>query len=209
MLMRRGFPQLHADFAGRSDDCGMTGSLARLAAVAVIGLLATVASAPAAWGHGDEETTEGYLLVQQALGYLAHDTGMSGIDLAAEKVDDALESDDQTGVNVAELSRGRTALEAGDVAQARTLLQDSVQQAVAALPPATGTQTGTHEVVTELPGRPDLRNQDWLLLAASALAAVGGVWLAVVLRPRDTIRTLRARLLGASVSDSSDRVKGT
>lgn len=185
----------------------MTGSLARLAAVAAIGLLATFASVSAAWGHGEGETTEGYLLVQQALGHLAHDTSMSGIDLAMEKVDDALGTDDQEGVDVAELEQAKSALETGDIGQARTLLQDSIQQAMAALPPATGNQTGSHNVTPELPGRPDLRAQDWVLVAASAVALVVGVWLAFIFRPRDTVRTLRTRLATASASDSGDARK--
>ena len=182
----------------------MTGSLARLAAVAAISLLAAFWSAPAAWADGEGETTEGYLLVQQALGHLVHDTGMSGIDLAMEKVDDALETDDQEGVDVAELERGMAALESGDVGMARTLLQDSIRQATTALPPATGNQTGTRIVTPELPGRPDLRAQDWVLVATSALALVSGVWLAFLFRPRDTIRTLRTRLATALASDSGD-----
>lgn len=186
----------------------MTGSLARLAAVAVIGLLATFASAPAAWGDGEGETTEGYLLVQQALGHLAHDTSMSGLDLAMEKVDDALETDDQEGVDVAELERGMAALESGDASQARTLLQDSIQDAVTALPPATASQTGTHVVAPELSGRPDVRAQDWVLLAASGLALVVGVWLAFLFRPHDTIRTLRTRLATATAPGSGDGAKG-
>lgn len=172
----------------------MTGSLARLAAVAVIGLLATFVTAPAAWGHGEGESTEGYVLVQQALGHLAHDTSMLGVDLAMEKLDDALETDDQEGVDVAELEQGMAVLEAGDIGQARMLLQDSIEQATSALPPATGMQTGTREVALELPGRPDLRAQDWVLLAASALTLVLGAWLAFLFRPPDTIRALRTRL---------------
>ena len=114
-------------------------------------MLATFASAPAAWGHEEGETTEGYLLVQQALGHLAHDTSMSGIDLAMKRVDDALETDDQQGVDVAELEQGRAVLESGDVGQARVLLQDSIEQAAGGLPAATGMQTGTHEMARELP----------------------------------------------------------
>lgn len=172
----------------------MTGSLARLAAVAAMGLLVTFASAPAAWGHEEGETTEGYLLVQQALGHLAHDTSMSGIDLAMEKVGDALETEDQEGVDVAELEQGMAVLETGDIGQARILLQDSIEQATAALPQATGMQTGTHEVALELPGRPELRAQDWVLLAASALTLVLGAWLVFLFRPPDTVRALRTRL---------------
>ena len=168
--------------------------MARLAAVAAMGLLVTLAFAPAAWGHEEGETTEGYLLVQQALGHLAHDTSMSGIDLAMEKVGDALETDDQEGVDVAELEQGRAVLETGDIGQARMLLQGSIEQATAALHPATSMQTGTHEVALELPGRPELRPQDWVLLAASALTLVLGAWLAFLSRPPDTIRALRIRL---------------
>ena len=185
----------------------MTGSLTRFAAVAVIGLLATLTFAPAAWGDGEGETTEGYLLVQQALGDPAHDTSM-GIDLAMEKVYDALKTDDQEGVDVAELERGMAALESGDASLARTHLQDSIQEAVRALPPATASQTGTHVVAPELSGRPDLRAQDLVLLAASALALAVGVWLSFLFRPHDTIRTLRTRLATATAPGSGDDAKG-
>lgn len=186
----------------------MTGSLARLAAVAAVGLLAAFWSAPAAWADGEGETTEGYLLVQQALGHLAHDTGMSGIDLAMEKVDDALETDHQEGVDLAELELAMIALEDGDVGQARTRLQGSIQEAMTALPPATGNQTGTHTVAPELPGRPDLRPQDWGLVAASALALVLGAWLTFRFRPHDTIGALRTRLAAGTAPDSGGGGKG-
>lgn len=182
----------------------MTGSLARLAAAAAIGLLAAFVSVPVALADGEGETTKGYLLVQQALGHLAHDTSMSGIDLAMEKVDDALETDDQEGVDVAELERGVAALESGDVGQARTLLQDSIQQAIAALPAATGSQTGTHDVASGLPGRVDLRAQDWVLFAISVLALALGVWLTFLFRPQDTIRALRTRLANAPAANSGE-----
>jgi hypothetical protein len=183
----------------------VTGSLARLAAIAAIGLLlATFVSVPPARADGEGETTKGYLLVQQALGHLAHDTGMSGIDLAMEKVDDALETDDQEGVDVAELEQGMAALEAGDVDGARTLLQDSIQQAITALPPATGSQTGTLIVPPELSGRPNIRTQDWVLVSASILALALGVWLTFLFRPHDTIRKLRTCLPTAPASGPGD-----
>lgn len=184
----------------------MTGSVTRCAVVATIGLLLTLGSASSAWAHGEGETAEGYLLVQQALGHLAHDSSMSGIDLAMEKVNDALETEDQEGVDVATLKRAKAALETGDVAQARGLLQDSIQQAMSALPPATGSQTGTHKVSAELPGRPDLRVQDWVLVSASVLVLVLGVWLSFLFRPHDTMRTLRSRLAApASVSGAGGK----
>ena len=56
----------------------------------------------AAPARADEpgETTVGYLLVQQALGHLAHDTSSEGIEIAMEKTDDALGTNDQEGVDV-------------------------------------------------------------------------------------------------------------
>ncbi len=77
-----------------------------------------------AQAHGDDESQEGYVLVQQALAHLAHNAGDEGINLAMEKVDDALMTEDQEGVNVAEVEQGMQALEAGQVDEARTLLQD-------------------------------------------------------------------------------------
>ena len=155
-------------------------------------------SSPAA-AHGDDETNKGYLLVQQALGHLAHDTSAEGIDLAMEKVGDAMETDDQDGVDVSELEQGMAALQAGDPSGARTLLQDSIQDALAGLPRATGTQTGTTVVLPELEGRSASGGDDVLLLLASIAVAGAGAWLAFVYRPHDSIGVLRA-LLGSSTA---------
>lgn len=182
----------------------MTRLVARLAIIAAGALLASFATTSPASAHGEGETTEGYLLIQQALGHLAHDTTMTGIDLAMEKIDDALETEDQEGVNLEKLQQGKAALEGGDIDRARTLLQDSIQQAMANLPPATGNQTGTQKVTPELEGRSDLRTQDWVLLAGSALVLVLGVWLAFHFRPHDSVRTLRARRATAVASGSGE-----
>jgi hypothetical protein len=66
--------------------------LLRSGVVAALALLFAFALVPPASAHGGDETEEGYLLVQQALGHLAHDTSHDGIALAMEKVDDALVS---------------------------------------------------------------------------------------------------------------------
>lgn len=172
----------------------MAGSVARITASTAIGFVAAFAGTSAAWAHGEGETTQGYVLVQQALGHLAHSTSMSTVDLAMEKVDDALETDDHEGVDLAELERGQAALEAHDVDRARILLQDSIQEALAQLPPATGNETGTHQVTPTLEGQPDFRAQDWGFVVISALAMVLGVWLSFRFRPVESVRTLRARL---------------
>ena len=71
---------------------------------------ATAASTTSAWAHGAGETKEGYVLVQQALGHLAHDSGHAGVEAAMEKVNDALATTDQSGVDVAEVKRAESAL---------------------------------------------------------------------------------------------------
>lgn len=153
-----------------------------------------LAVASPASAHGGDESKEGYLLVQQALGHLAHDTSMSGIDLAMEKVDDALAAEDQDGVAVAEVKQAKVALDAGRVGSARVLLQGSIKQALAELGPATGEQTGTTVVSPALAGRGDLTGRDWGFLAGSLVLVLVGIWLAVRFRPEDTVGELRRRL---------------
>lgn len=172
----------------------MAPRLAAALIVAVMGVLGATVVPQAAYAHGDDETQEAYLLVQQALGHLAHDTSSEGIDLAMEKVTDALEAEDQDGVDVAQLEVGMRALEEGQVEQARALLQGSIEEAVSSLPAATGYGTGTSVVTPPLPGRTGLSGQDLGLLAGSFVAAGLGLVLAYRFRPHDSVRALRDRL---------------
>jgi hypothetical protein len=165
--------------------------------------LSSIAVSSPAVAHGGDETQEGYLLVQQSLGYLAHDTSHDGIDLAMEKVDDALAAKDHDGVSIAEVAQGKAALEAGDVVKARALLQDSIKAALSELPAATGNQTGTTLVVPDLPGRAGLTGQDWLLLVVSAVLVAAGAALAYRFRPVDSVATLRSRLGGPNSQDGA------
>jgi len=152
-----------------------------------------VGASPAA-AHGGGETEEGYALIQQALGHLAHDTSHTGISLAIEKIDDALRTNDQEGVDVSQLEQAKTALEAGRVAEGRALLQRSIAEATGALKPAVGEETGTKIVLSPLPGRGDLSRGDWAFLAVSALLVFVGTGLAWRFGPEDSIRQLRRRL---------------
>ena len=181
-----------------------TGALARnrvsaaVLAACVVALGSVLLASPA---RADEpgETTVGYVLVQQALGHLAHDTGRLGIELATEKIDDALATTDRDGVDVNELQRAKTALEAGPVSQGVALLQRSIAAAVSQLPPAVGEETGTKIVLSPLPGRSGLTGTDRLLLAVSVLPLLLlGVGLAWYFRPRDNIAELRRKLVAAA-----------
>lgn len=178
---------------GGSHTGGMARRLPAALLVAAFGLLGAIVVPQAAFAH-DDETQEGYLLVEQALGHLAHDTGSEGIDLAMEKVGDAVDAEDQEGVDVVKLEGGMQALEAGQVQQARALLQASIEEALAEQPTATGYETGTTVVMSAMPGRTGLNGQDLGLLVGAVAVAGLGLVLAYRFRPRDSVRELRRRL---------------
>lgn len=166
--------------------------------------VAALVGVPAAgWAHGDDESEEGYLLIQQALAHLAHDTGHEGMELATEKVDDALEAEDQEGVDVSEVEDALAALEAGDADAARDLLQGSIEEAVEHLPPAIGDETGTTVVAPETSGGARIDGQGAGFLVASVAALLLGVWLALRFRPRDTVRELRRSLAHAGTGEDA------
>ena len=176
----------------------------------VVGVFMTMtASAAPAWAHGAGETTEGYVLIQQALANLAYSSGHTGLLLAMEKVDDALRTKDQDGVDVAQLKQAEAALQADRVGPARALLQQSITVAVSRLVPATGEQTGTNLVLTPMRGRGGLTGQDWGFGVASLLMVLAGTALALRFRPADNLKQLRRRLtvpamsVPASLNDES------
>lgn len=155
---------------------------------------ASAASTTSAWAHGAGETTEGYVLVQQALGHLAHDSGHAGVEAAMEKIHDALSTTDQSGVDVAEVKRAETALTADHIEQARSLLQHSILVATGSLGPAVGEQTGTTVVLLPMAGRGALDAAQWVLGFVSLLMILAGVAVAFRFRPQDNLTQLRRRL---------------
>ena len=163
-----------------------------VAGVVVVG---GVTSATPAWAHaGSGETEVGYVLVQQALGHLAHDKTASGMDSAMEKIGDVEKTKDQAGVNIAEVEQAKVAMEAGKAVEAQALLQHSITEAVSKLKPAVGEETGTTVVSDPLPGRGALGGTGLMFLAASLLLLVLGGGLAYRFKPADTVGQLRERL---------------
>ncbi len=158
-------------------------------------MVVLLSAAPPAFAHGEGESVEGYALVQQALAHLAHSSERASVMDAMEKVDDALATEDQEGVNVAEVEQARAALESGDIAAARSLLQDSIIEAMSALAPAVGEETGTTIVHDALPQRSGLAGGNIGFLIASITILLAGVALSWRFRPSESVATLRARLL--------------
>ena len=176
-----------------------------LLVVVVMVLLGVSAAAMPASAHGTDESKEGYVLVQQALGHLAHDGGHVGMDAAMEKVNDALAALDHDGVDVVEVQRAKQALAAEHVDRARTLLQDSIKQALTAVPAATGEMTGTKLVLTPMPRADGLTGRDWVFLGGSAALLLIGFALAGWYRPADTIGDLRRLLIGPTARHQAPR----
>lgn len=172
----------------------------RFAGRALVGFVAvflsvTLVGQPA-WAHGGQSATEGYVMVQQALSYLVNDSSPTGTANALGKVDEALAAADQDGVNVAEVQQAKSALSAGDTAAARKLLQTSISDAVAALKPAVGEETGTSIMLPPFTQGP-ISVTGWVFLLLSALVAIGGAILAMLFRPREGMRQLRRDILAA------------
>lgn len=162
----------------------------RLLGVVFAAVMVAISSATPAWAHGGDESQEGYLLVQQALAHLAHDSGHTGVMDAMEKVDDALAAKDHDGVNLAELNQAMMALEADHVVRARALLQHCISEAVSELKPAVAEETGTSVVMLPVRGRGALNGGDWGFLTGSAVALLAGLALAARFRPARRLRAL-------------------
>ena len=111
-----------------------------------------------------------------------------------EKVNDALATKDQEGVDVAEVRQAKTALERESVEPARRLLRHSILGATSRLMPAMGEETGTTLVLSPLRGRGALSGQDWGIVGVSVLLVLAGIALAVRFRPEHSLRQLRRTL---------------
>lgn len=149
-------------------------------------------------------------MVQQAISFLANEPDAKGTSEALVRVDDALNAEDQDGVDIPVLEQAKAALNAGNADGARPLLQSSIKAAVASLKPATGDETGTTIVVPPLRRNGSLSGSDWVLLILSLFVAVGGAVFSYRLRPPENlgalgndIRAVRALIPNQSSTPSS------
>jgi len=95
-------------------------------AVATFGVIAWIllGAAPAASAHMGEENVPAFTDIQEGIAILAGQPDL--MDNAMDKVHDALDSNDQNGVDVALVRQAYAALRRGDGANALLLLEQSV-----------------------------------------------------------------------------------
>ncbi len=181
-----------------------------LTAVALLAVLALPSPAQA----NEEETEEANLLVLQSISLIANDNEPETI---AERLTDALEAPDKSGVDLAKVQQALTLVEesgtSGDsaerIAEARTLLGEAIDIRAATgygeipgpgevgedtAPYAQGAQSGTTVVLDALrPARGVADGGDAVLLAAGIAMLLAGLYLSRRWRPHDSIHELRRR----------------
>src|SRR5262249_13198605 len=150
--------------------------LVTILATLLVGVGLTSLSAAPAMAHGEGDSDQASVLVLQAIGIITNKPG--AMDDITDKIDDALKAPDKEGVDLAQVQAAKDALDAGDMDQIRTLLQQSLQSG-APMQGATGEQTGTTVVHKGLNTRRSLAGGDWVLLAVSVVVLALGAWLSV------------------------------
>jgi len=167
----------------------MSNRAGQLAAVLATLTLALVPGT--AWAHGPEGTERAYDLVRQAIALIVNTP--DNMDSIADKVTDATEAADSSGVQIPLVKQAKKAMDAGDLHQTRALLEKSIGARVhtdtsepvpIGQPAPVGADTGTVAAVDPMPGRNGLAGSDWIMLALSVVVGVGGIALSLKLRPR-------------------------
>jgi hypothetical protein len=159
----------------------------------VIGCFAVLSAAPA-FAHGGGDSNQSRILVLDALSYLANQTPHYA-DEAMDKVKDALMAKDQSGVDMGPLTMAKQAMDAGQMMQARDLLQRSLQPMMGQV---MGDESGTTMMLDPLKVSANGGGSRGLLVGASALAVLAGLLLASLWRPPESLLKLRARMTAGS-----------
>lgn len=185
---------------------------AQLAAAAVFALL-SLALPAVAHAHGDEAEIPARELVLQAIAYIVNTPDDS--DMISEKLMEATESEDASGVDLEAVDRAMAELDDGDLVQGRILLEESigarpdlsgmdvrhvlnVAPGASVVSLATGEQAGTAIVTDELSGRGPWTGTDSVLVAIAAVTAGLGLLLSWRFRPAHSIHTLQHQMVSPS-----------
>jgi hypothetical protein len=151
----------------------------------VIGCFAVLSAAPA-FAHGGGDSNQSRILVLDALSYLANQT--------PHYADEAM-AKDQSGVDMGPLTMAKQAMDAGQMMQARDLLQRSLQPMMGQV---MGDESGTTMMLDPLKVSTNGGGSRGLLVGASALAVLAGLLLASLWRPPESLLKLRARMTAGS-----------
>ena len=186
-------------------------AVAAAVAVAVLSL----AIPASAFAHGDEGEMSARESVLQAIAYVVNTP--ADIDMITDKLKDATDSQDQEGVDIADVKEALLALDKGNMSQVRLQLEESigaradlsgldVRHVLQVAPGgstvslATGLEPGTQIVTEELTGRGPWSGIDSALIGIAAAAAAAGVLLGWRFRPAHSVHTLREQAALASRS---------
>lgn len=177
--------------------------LGRGAATLVTGLLVLLSAAPAS-AHGDgEEAIPARTLVLTALTYLANQPP-GFMEVATDKIGDALESEDTAGVDLAEVQAAQRAVERDDMMAARELLQASLAPLTG---PVTGEDPGTTTLLAPMAGRTQSAWFGAVLAAVAGALILTGTALAWRWRPAMTLGALRVQAGTTSIGSERGRIR--
>ncbi len=125
-----------------------------------------IAGVQTAFAHGGgDDPKDALALVQQAIAAIQN----KDMDLATDKVNDAIESDDPAGVKM-DLVKQAQGLLATDMDKALSLLQQSL-----AAPTASPTTVQAEPTIPLKPNFQGTKTEDGLLIAAALLMLAGGL----------------------------------
>lgn len=177
---------------------GLGRGMQRVLCASLLSVLMVLGSAASASASEGEESERASDLVQQSIALIAN---RGGVPRVLEKIEDAVNASDPTGVDLAKVEQALAIVQGLDVgtdevaafAEARRLLVESTPQLATEPADLTeGLETGTTTVLDALEPARGVRGGGDVTLLLLSLAAVGvGVWMSVRLRPKHTIRQLR------------------
>lgn len=148
-----------------------------------------VATASPAFAHGAEKNVPAVTLVQEAIAIARSDPQL--MDSVADKINDALDSNEQANVNLGLVREAQAALEAGDMAKVELLLEQSIGACPGEPVVAPGGLRTPQPITTpcpkpahlnELPGTPVGGTAEPVLLSLAGAFVLAGLLLARKIR---------------------------